>query len=113
MRTTGTDPGGIGETIAVGTPPSGVSAAVKTMMRKGGVPGVSLAVVSRDRCAAGRRLGVGRPLGEPISVGIHGLPVVLDDQDRDRHGRPSPRRRGSPRPGRPGWGVRGLPAGTR
>ena len=49
MRTTGTDPGGIGETIAVGTPPSGVSAAVKTMMRKGGVPGVSLAVVSRDR----------------------------------------------------------------
>ena len=49
MRTTGTDPGGIGETIAVGTPPRGVSAAVKTMMRKGGVPGVSLAVVSRDR----------------------------------------------------------------
>ena len=46
MRTTGTHPGGIGETIAVGTPPSGVSAAVKTMMRKGGVPGLSLAVVS-------------------------------------------------------------------
>jgi CubicO group peptidase (beta-lactamase class C family) len=47
MRTTGTDRGGIGETIAFGTPPPrGVSAAVKTMMRKGGVPGVSLAVVS-------------------------------------------------------------------
>jgi len=29
-------------------PPSGVGAAVKTMMRKGSVPGVSLAVVSRD-----------------------------------------------------------------
>ena len=49
MRTTGTDPSGIGETIAAGTPPSGVSAAVKTMMRKGGVPGVSMAVVSRNR----------------------------------------------------------------
>jgi CubicO group peptidase (beta-lactamase class C family) len=49
MRTTGTDPGGIGETIAVGTPPGDVSAAVTTMMRKGGVPGVSLAVVSRNR----------------------------------------------------------------
>jgi CubicO group peptidase (beta-lactamase class C family) len=49
MRTTGTDPGGIGETITVGTPPSGVSSAVKTMMRKGGVPGLSMAVVSRNR----------------------------------------------------------------
>jgi CubicO group peptidase (beta-lactamase class C family) len=49
MRTTGTDPGEIGETITVGMLPSGVSAAVKTMMRKGGVPGVSLAVVSPDR----------------------------------------------------------------
>jgi CubicO group peptidase (beta-lactamase class C family) len=49
MRTTGTDRGGIGETIAVGTPPSGVSAAVKAMMRKGGIPGLSLAVVSRNR----------------------------------------------------------------
>ena len=48
MRTTGTDQNRIGETIAVGTPPSGVSAAVKTMMRNGGVPGVSLAVVSRN-----------------------------------------------------------------
>ena len=48
MRTTGTDPAGTAETIAVGTPPSGVSAAVKTMMRKGGVPGLSLAVVNRD-----------------------------------------------------------------
>ena len=48
MRTTGTKPGGIGETIAVGTPPSGLSAAVKAMMGKGGVPGVSLAVVSRN-----------------------------------------------------------------
>ena len=48
MRTTGTDPGGIGETIAVGTPPSGVSAAVKAMMREVGVPGVSLTVVSRN-----------------------------------------------------------------
>jgi CubicO group peptidase (beta-lactamase class C family) len=47
MRT-GTDAGGIGETIAAGTPPSGISAAVKTMMRKGGVPGLSLAMVSRD-----------------------------------------------------------------
>ena len=46
---TGTDRGGIGETIAVGTPPSGVSAAVTAMMRKAGVPCVSLAVVSRNR----------------------------------------------------------------
>ena len=49
MRTTGTEPAEIAETIAVGTPPRGASAAVKTMMRNGGVPGVSLAVVSRDR----------------------------------------------------------------
>jgi CubicO group peptidase (beta-lactamase class C family) len=49
MRTTGTDRAAIGETIAVGTPPSGVSAAVKAMMRTGGVPGLSLAVVSRNR----------------------------------------------------------------
>src|SRR5215218_7179106 len=48
MRTTGTEQGETGETITVGMPPSGVSAAVKTMMRKGGVPGVSLVVVSRD-----------------------------------------------------------------
>jgi CubicO group peptidase (beta-lactamase class C family) len=48
MRTTGADAGGIGERIAAGRLPSGVSAAVKTMMRKGGVPGLSLAVVSRD-----------------------------------------------------------------
>jgi len=48
MRTTGTDAGGIAETIAAGTPPTGVSAAVKTMMREGDVPGLSLAVVSRD-----------------------------------------------------------------
>ena len=48
MRTTDTEPGGIDETIAVGTPPSGTTTAVKTMMRKGGVPGVSLAVVSRN-----------------------------------------------------------------
>ena len=38
MRTTGTDPGETAETITVGMPPSGVSAAVKTMMRKGGSP---------------------------------------------------------------------------
>lgn len=49
MRTTGTDPSETAETITVGTPPSGVSAAVKRMMRKGGVPGVSLAVVCPDR----------------------------------------------------------------
>ena len=48
MRTTGADAGGIGERIAAGTPPSGVGAAVMTMMRKGAVPGLSLAVVSRD-----------------------------------------------------------------
>src|SRR5215212_8161018 len=48
MRTTGRDAGGIAETIAVGTPPSGVRTAAKTMMRKGDVPGLSLAVVSRD-----------------------------------------------------------------
>ena len=50
MRTTDTEPGGIDETIAVGTPPSGTTTAVKTMMRKGGVPGVSLAVVSPTLC---------------------------------------------------------------
>jgi CubicO group peptidase (beta-lactamase class C family) len=49
MRPTRTDPGETAETIAVGMPPNGLSAAVKTMMRKGGVPGVSLAVVSPDR----------------------------------------------------------------
>src|SRR5215213_1917200 len=48
MRTTGRDAGGIAETIAVGMPPRGVSAAAKTMMREGDVPGLSLAVVSRD-----------------------------------------------------------------
>ena len=49
MRTTGTDAGEIGETIAAGAPPVGVSAAVTTMMRRGSVPGLSLAVVSRDQ----------------------------------------------------------------
>jgi len=36
-------------TVNIGVPPSNISAAIKAMMRKGGVPGVSLAVVSRDR----------------------------------------------------------------
>ena len=49
MSTTDADRSDIEETIAVGRPPGGVSAAVKTMMRAGAVPGVSLAVVSRDR----------------------------------------------------------------
>ena len=48
MRTTRTDPAAIGQTIAAGILPAGVGAAVQTMMRTGGVPGVSLAVVSRD-----------------------------------------------------------------
>ena len=49
MSATDADRSDIEETIAVGLPPGGVSAAVKTMMRAGAVPGVSLAVVSRDR----------------------------------------------------------------
>ena len=49
METEGTTPGTPGENIAAGRPPRGVRAAVATMMRRGGVPGLSLAVVNRDR----------------------------------------------------------------
>ena len=38
-----------GENIAAGTPPRGATAAITTMMRRGSVPGLSLAVVNRDR----------------------------------------------------------------
>ena len=49
MATDGTTPGAPGEIVAAGRPPRGVTAAVTTMMRRGGVPGLSLAVVNRDR----------------------------------------------------------------
>ncbi|MET3952559.1 serine hydrolase domain-containing protein [Arthrobacter sp. UYEF36] len=38
-----------GESIATGSPPCGVTEAVTTMMRRGGVPGLSMTVVNRDR----------------------------------------------------------------
>ena len=38
-----------GERIAAGRPPRGVTAAVTSMMGRGGVPGLSLAVADRDR----------------------------------------------------------------
>ena len=38
-----------GEAITTGMPPSGVTTAVTTMMRASGIPGLSLAVVSRDK----------------------------------------------------------------
>ena len=49
METEGTTPGAPGENIAAGRPPRGLRAAVTTMMLRGGVPGLSLAVVNRDR----------------------------------------------------------------
>ncbi|HEX9087811.1 MAG TPA: serine hydrolase domain-containing protein [Arthrobacter sp.] len=49
MVADGTNPGAPDESIAAGRPPHGVAAAVTTMMRRGGVPGLSLAVVDRER----------------------------------------------------------------
>lgn len=48
MVTDGADPGAAAGNIAVGTPPRGVQAAVTSMMRRGAVPGLSLAVADRD-----------------------------------------------------------------
>ena len=42
------NPGAPGESITAGRPPSGVTLAVFRMMGRGGVPGLSLAVVDRD-----------------------------------------------------------------
>ncbi|MDP9983798.1 CubicO group peptidase (beta-lactamase class C family) [Pseudarthrobacter oxydans] len=49
MVTDGTNPGAPGESVAVGRPPRGTTAAVTTMMRRGAVPGLSMVVVTRDR----------------------------------------------------------------
>ena len=49
MVTDGTNPGAPGENLAEGGPPRGLTAAVTTMMRRDGVPGLSMAVVNRDR----------------------------------------------------------------
>ena len=49
MVTDGANPGAPGENIATGRPPHGVTEAVNGMMRRAGVPGLSLAVVNRDR----------------------------------------------------------------
>lgn len=49
MVTDGINPGAPGENIAAGRAPDGVTEAVTAMMRRGGVPGLSLAVVNRDR----------------------------------------------------------------
>lgn len=43
----GTTPGMPGESITAGRPPRGLTSAVTTMMSRGGVPGLSLAVVDR------------------------------------------------------------------
>ena len=40
---------GTAESLAVGTPPNGARTAVMTMVRKAGISGLSVAVVSRDR----------------------------------------------------------------
>ena len=58
MATDGTNPGAPGESIATGRPPDGVTAAVTTMMLKGSVPGLSLAVVNRDRVLLAAGYGV-------------------------------------------------------
>lgn len=44
-----TDSNNPDENIAAGRPPDGVTAAVTTMMRQGAIPGLSIAVVNRDR----------------------------------------------------------------
>ena len=49
MVAEGTNPGAPGESIAAGEPPSGVTAAVTSMMTRGRVPGLSVAVVDSDR----------------------------------------------------------------
>ncbi|HEX9226850.1 MAG TPA: serine hydrolase domain-containing protein [Arthrobacter sp.] len=49
MAADGTNADGPRESIAAGRPPAGVTAAVATMMRRGGVPGLSMAVVNRER----------------------------------------------------------------
>lgn len=49
MVTEGAGPGAPGESIAAGRPPRGAAAAVSTMMSRGGVPGLSMVVVDRER----------------------------------------------------------------
>lgn len=49
MAADGTTADGPRESIAAGRPPPGVTTAVTTMMRRGGVPGLSMAVVNRER----------------------------------------------------------------
>ena len=49
MVSDGTNPRAPGENIAAGRAPSGATSAVSTMMRRGSVPGLSMAVVNRDR----------------------------------------------------------------
>ena len=49
MEAGGTHPGRPRENIAAGRPPLGATAAVTAMMHQGGVPGLSLTVVNRDR----------------------------------------------------------------
>lgn len=49
MVADGTNPDAADESIAAGTPPRGVAEAAAAMMRRGGVPGLSMAVVNRDR----------------------------------------------------------------
>jgi CubicO group peptidase (beta-lactamase class C family) len=48
MAADGTSAGGPGENTAAGRPPRGVTAAVTSMMNRGSVPGLSVAVVDRD-----------------------------------------------------------------
>ena len=49
MKSTGTGQDGPVETLNAGPPPGAVRAAIATMMRKQHVPGLSVAVVNRDR----------------------------------------------------------------
>jgi len=53
-----TQPGTAEPVVAVGEPPAGVPAAVAAMMRESGIPGLSIAVVDRDRVRFAAGYGV-------------------------------------------------------
>src|SRR5664280_3732417 len=86
-------------TISTGTPPAGTATTVATMMRTGNIPGLSVAVVDRDRLHFAAGYGLADRAGN-TGHRRHGLPVVLHDQDRHRDRRAAARRRRPPRPGR-------------
>ena len=77
MAADGTTADGPRESIAAGRPPPACTAAVATMMRRGGVPGLSMAVVNRDGVLARRRLRHRQPCGEHAGDGLDVVSVVL------------------------------------